>query len=447
MEVNKAFTYAILALTTLAPWNATAVNYTGTQSFFLDTAQRSALRDDALRLLKVNVGDHSNTHLNADTILNTGFDSKFAETMMVKSLLEITNGENEAALKTINALLQVVPNFKLAHLVRGDLLTAQARYLQSFGNTENNRATSGVKDLQDEAKTRIERFLAQPTEAKIPDLLIAPNQQQKHIIVIDTDKSRLYVYQNENGKLKYLNDFYVTVGKNGLEKQSEGDKRTPLGVYFTSAKLTQPLSDLYGDGAYPLNYPNEWDKLHQRKGSGIWLHGTPRDTYSRPPRASDGCIVLTNQDLKSLGSILSLGKTPVIIAKSINWLNDQENTKADASEQEKQALDASIAQWLSDWREQDTTQYLSHYSRDFLSNGLNYQQWAEHKSRVQAAKPDIKIDISNMSMFTYPGSSKKLVVVDFTQSFKSAHLNNQMQKRQYWLYEDHTWKIVYEDAA
>lgn len=447
MEVNKAFTYAILALTTLAPWNATAVNHTGTQSFFLDTAQRSALRDDALRLLKVNVGDHSNTHLNVDTMLNTGFDSKFAETMMVKSLLEITNGENEAALKTINALLQVVPNFKLAHLVRGDLLTAQARYLQSFGNTENNRASSGVKDLQDEAKTRIERFLAQPTEAKIPDLLIAPNQQQKHIIVIDTDKSRLYVYQNEDGKLKYLNDFYVTVGKNGLEKQSEGDKRTPLGVYFTSAKLTQPLSDLYGDGAYPLNYPNEWDKLHQRKGSGIWLHGTPRDTYSRPPRASDGCIVLTNQDLKSLGSILSLGKTPVIIAKSINWLNDQENTKADASEQEKQALDASIAQWLSDWREQNTTQYLSHYSRDFSSNGLNYQQWAEHKSRVQAAKPDIKIDISNMSMFTYPGSSKKLVVVDFTQSFKSAHLNNQMQKRQYWLYEDHTWKIVYEDAA
>lgn len=447
MEVNKAFTYAILALTTLAPWNATAVNHTGTQSFFLDTAQRSALRDDALRLLKVNVGDHSNTHLNADMMLDTGFDSKFAETMMVKSLLEITNGENEAALKTINALLQVVPNFKLAHLVRGDLLTAQARYLQSFGNTENNRASSGVKDLQDEAKTRIERFLAQPTEAKIPDLLIAPNQQQKHIIVIDTDKSRLYVYQNENGKLKYLNDFYVTVGKNGLEKQSEGDKRTPLGVYFTSAKLTQPLSDLYGDGAYPLNYPNEWDKLHQRKGSGIWLHGTPRDTYSRPPRASDGCIVLTNQDLKSLGSILSLGKTPVIIAKSINWLNDQENTKVDASEQEKQALDASIAQWLSDWREQDTTQYLSHYSRDFSSNGLNYQQWAEHKSRVQAAKPDIKIDISNMSMFTYPGSSKKLVVVDFTQSFKSAHLNNQMQKRQYWLYEDHTWKIVYEDAA
>lgn len=447
MEVNKAFTYAILALTTLAPWNATAVNHSGTQSFFLDTAQRSALRDDALRLLKVNVGDHSNTHLNADTMLNTGFDSKFAETMMVKSLLEITNGENEAALKTINALLQVVPNFKLAHLVRGDLLTAQARYLQSFGNTESNRASSEVKDLQDEAKTRIERFLAQPTEAKIPDLLIAPNQQQKHIIVIDTDKSRLYVYQNENGKLKYLNDFYVTVGKNGLEKQSEGDKRTPLGVYFTSAKLTQPLSDLYGDGAYPLNYPNEWDKLHQRKGSGIWLHGTPRDTYSRPPRASDGCIVLTNQDLKSLGSILSLGKTPVIIAKSINWLNDQENTKADASEQEKQALDASIAQWLSDWREQDTTQYLSHYSRNFSSNGLNYQQWAEHKSRVQAAKPDIKIDISNMSMFTYPGSSKKLVVVDFTQSFKSAHLNNQMQKRQYWLYEDHTWKIVYEDAA
>src|SRR3546814_8483534 len=54
------------------------------------------------------------------------------------------------------------------------------------------------------------------------------------------------------------------------------------------AKLTRKLPDFYGDGAYPLNYPNEWDKHEGRKGYGIWLHGTPSTTYSRPPRASDG---------------------------------------------------------------------------------------------------------------------------------------------------------------
>jgi murein L,D-transpeptidase YafK len=57
------------------------------------------------------------------------------------------------------------------------------------------------------------------------------------------------------------------------------------------------LTDFYGSGAFPINYPNEWDRIRGRNGYGIWLHGTPRDTYSRPPRASDGCIVLSNEDL------------------------------------------------------------------------------------------------------------------------------------------------------
>ena len=31
----------------------------------------------------------------------------------------------------------------------------------------------------------------------------------------------------------------------------------------------------------PSTIPNEWDKRHGRSGFGIWLHGTPSDTYSR----------------------------------------------------------------------------------------------------------------------------------------------------------------------
>jgi hypothetical protein len=37
--------------------------------------------------------------------------------------------------------------------------------------------------------------------------------------------------------------------------------------------------------------------------------------------------------------------------------------------------------------------------------------------------------------------------VDFTQDFKSPHLSNKMQKRQYWLLEDGNWKIISEGAA
>lgn len=92
----------------------------------------------------------------------------------------------------------------------------------------------------------------------------------------------------------------MTIGKNGTDKRVEGDKRTPMGVYQITEQLPRAgLADLYGDGAFPAaNYPNEWDRQQKRGGHGIWLHGVPSNTYSRPPRSSDGCVVAPIPDLK-----------------------------------------------------------------------------------------------------------------------------------------------------
>lgn len=408
MAVNKGLTYLLLAAITLLPWNATAVN---SYSFgnFLSKPKLKSVRD-------------------------------LAESLLVKSLLEITQGKNQQALATIDQLLLAKPNFKLANLVRGDLLMAQGKYLQAFGSADNT-PTPAVKDLQDEARVRIERYLSNENLDKLPNLLLVPNDQQSHVIVVDTDKSRLYLYKNERGHLAYVTDYYITVGKNGVEKQAEGDKRTPIGVYFAGQKLTQPLADIYGDAAYPLNYPNEWDIQHGKKGSGIWLHGSPSNTYSRPPRASDGCVVLTNDDIKALGPILQSGKTPIIIANNLKWLD------ADNASNEKKDLNKAVDSWLNDWRSQNTAKYLAHYSREFSSNGISYQQWSDHKTNVQASKPNVEIFLSDISMFAYPDTDKKLVVVDFMQDFKSPNLSNKMQKRQYWIQENNVWKIIYEGSA
>ena len=420
MLVKKAFTYSLLAAITLVPWNATAVN----RFSFSNLLPKSNL------LSKPNLSDAANVA------------SNLAESLLVKGLLEISEGKTKQALNTIDQLIQSVPNFKLAYLVRGDLLMAQGKYLQSFGSADNNQ-TEAIKDLQDEARARIERYLSKQVKDKQPNLLLAPNEQQKHLIVVDTRKSRLYLYKNDADQLKYVADYYITVGKNGVIKQSEGDKRTPIGVYFARPKLNQPLPDLYGEGAYPLNYPNEWDRENNRRGSGIWLHGTPSNTYSRPPRASDGCVVLSNQDLKSLEPFLQTGKTPVVIVNNLEWLDSTSNSP----ETQKKELSAAIDKWLKDWKAQDTEKYLSHYSKDFSSDGINFQKWAEHKQRVQASKPDVEISVSDISMFSYPDTEKKMVVVDFVQDFKSQTLKNRMQKRQYWIQENNSWKIIYEGAA
>ena len=152
-------------------------------------------------------------------------------------------------------------------------------------------------------------------------------------------------------------------------------------------------------------------------------------------------MVLTNQDLKALGPILQTGKTPVIIASNLKWLDSDSTTK------EKEELNTAISNWLNDWRSQDTAKYLAHYSHDFSSDGINYQQWSDHKYRVQQGKPKVQISLSDISMFAYPDVDKKLIVVDFIQDFKSPALANKMQKRQYWIQENNTWKIIYEGSA
>ncbi|HWT28783.1 MAG TPA: L,D-transpeptidase family protein, partial [Methylophilaceae bacterium] len=260
-------------------------------------------------------------------------------------------------------------------------------------------------------------------------------------IVADTSNSRLYVYRNDNGHPQYVADYYVTVGKNGSEKQTEGDKRTPVGVYVAGSKLTRKLPDFYGDAAYPLNYPNEWDRKQGRKGHGIWLHGTPSDTYSRPPRASDGCVVIANPDLKSLSAILQNGNTPVIITNHLQWL-DHEQPSAN-----RQALAAALEDWRKDWESQDSERYLAHYADRFFTRTTDLAGWAKEKRRIQASKMDVEIRLSNISMFRYPANDTAMAVVTFDQDYKSNHLDSRMRKRQYWIQEDNRWKILYEGSV
>jgi murein L,D-transpeptidase YafK len=376
-----------------------------------------------------------------DFFSSTAFMSpRGTEGLLVKSLLEITRGQTQAALETIDQLIKAAPNFKLAHLVRGDLLMARARELNGFG-AGTNADNEAIIDFQDEARVRLKHYLSHQRADNIPEYLWQLDTSQKHAIVVDTSQSRLYLYRNENGQPRYIADFYVSVGKNGTVKQKEGDKRTPLGVYFAGARLKRKLPDFYGTAAFPLSYPNEWDRRQGKNGHGIWLHGTPSDTYSRPPRASDGCVVLSNPDINTLIPILQDGKTPVIITREI------ENIDREKLSELRQDLQAALEDWRRAWEIQDTDNYLAFYSRDFFSEDRDFKRWAEEKRRIQASKSPAEISLSKLSMFRYPDDEREMVVVDFDQKFNNGKLNNSMRKRQYWIREDRQWKILYEGAA
>ncbi|TMH74452.1 MAG: hypothetical protein E6H57_00505 [Betaproteobacteria bacterium] len=347
----------------------------------------------------------------------------------------------DVALKRVDALIGDYPNFRLAHLVRGDLLLARARPLQTFGNVVKTVPQERVDGLREEALARLRAARQRPGEDRLPRYVLQLNPEQKHALVVDSRRSRLYVYANDGGKPKLIADYYVTLGKNGIDKTREGDQKTPVGVYHVTANLPRKkLTDFYGAGAFPINYPNEWDRRQGRNGHGIWLHGVPSDVYSRPPRASDGCIVLANPDLESLGQRLQIGLTPVIIADEIEW------TDRAALESERAGLAAALEQWRADWQSRDTERYLAHYSQRFASQGQDYAAWAAHKRKVNAAKAWIKIGLGRVTMLRYP-HERDVVVVTFEQDYRSNGLSNVMKKRQYWVKEGARWKIVYEGAA
>lgn len=364
------------------------------------------------------------------------------ETMLIKSLQEITENRMASALSGIEELLQATPNFRLAHLIKGDLLLARTRPIDNMGAMAG-AAQQLIEDLREEARARIQWHQSSVPQDMTPKYLLQMQPEQKYAVIADTRKSRLYLYRNVKGQPHYLADYYISSGKNGPQKLKEGDKKTPVGVYFVTADVPrEKLTDFYGGKAFPINYPNEWDKREGRSGFGIWLHGTPSNTYSRPPRASDGCVVLSNGDLNSLATRLQVGITPVIISEQIEWIKPK-----DATALRKQLL-RRVEHWRRTWESGNIDAYIANYGREFSSENQNLAEWAEHKRQINATKRWIKVEISNVDLFLYPGRDD-LAVVNFDQEYSSSNLSNKIRKRQYWMRENGSgpWKIIHESAA
>jgi murein L,D-transpeptidase YafK len=364
------------------------------------------------------------------------------EASLVRAIVSLRESGLKAAIGEIDSALALNPNFRLGHLIRGDLLMARAGKPIAFGGTAPAAAamsTTSVTSLQDEARVRIKRYLDAPPVDYLPGPVLQLAPSQSHVILVDTGRSRLFVFENQAGRPRYVTDFYISLGKNGVEKQREGDQKTPIGVY-TVVSAKEKLPDFYGTHAFPISYPNEWDKRNGRNGHGIWLHGTPSETYSRPPFATDGCVVLTNDDLKRLSRFVDVGKTPVVIGATVEW-KDQKHWDA-----QREDFMAAFSQWRADWESMDTGKYLAHYGAEFRSDGKDRESWIAHKRKVGTGKTWVKVGVSQVSLFSYPGSGP-MMMVTFEQDYRSNNLSNRTHKRQYWTREGNRWRIVHESVV
>ena len=187
---------------------------------------------------------------------------------------------------------------------------------------------------------------------------------------------------------------------------------------------------------------NEYDKVKNFTGSGIWIHGTPKSTYSRPPEASDGCIVLSNNDLVEIKNVLNTTGTPIILSNlSIAKLNLR--TDDDIKEDQNRILN-SLEKWKRSWMSANYIEYINFYSNEAIYNNSIYQKWTRTKKTVLKKSKNIKISLSNISIYEYPSNHEQLRIVFFNQAYSSNLITNTTKKKQIWKEENGEWRIIYE---
>ena len=362
------------------------------------------------------------------------------ENLLIRSLYEISAGELNDALITLDEIIKQKPNFKLAHLIRGDIYQAYAHGISDFGSS-SNFSKDKIEDLKEEAKKRIESHLHNATDIIDSPRVTLP-QNIDNLIYVDTNKSRLYLFEIRDHTLIKIFDEYASIGKNGSGKNFEGDKKTPLGVYTLGEKITQPLSDFYGEGAFPIDYPNVYDKLLNKTGHGIWIHGTPKDTYSRAPKSSDGCIVISNENLNTLESILKNKQTKVILSK----LSYDQYFNAENNIDKHNNFMSYFESWISNWTLKNYSEYIAFYDANAKYNSKAFEIWSSKKKKVFENTNDIQIAIDNLTIIDYPEEEGNVKYVEFTQTYNSDLLKQTSQKKQIWRKFNNEWKIISEST-
>lgn len=364
--------------------------------------------------------------------------SPSTEALLLNSLQQIGSTKTGDAEASLLALTKQQPDFKLAQLVYGDMLAARGAPLSNVGSRLS--ADSEVSSLISEAKARVQAQLEHPGLERLPESLLQMAPNESHVIVVDTRLSRLFLFENDQGIPRLVSDFYASYGRGGVGKKRSGDLKTPLGVYFTTRYIpASKLPSRYGSGAYPINYPNVLDQRLGNTGNGIWIHGSPKDTYSRAPLASEGCVSLTNPDFETLNQQVDLKNTPVIIGNGIRWVEPRQWLARQAE------FKALVMSWKKDWESLDIDRYLSHYSEGYSDGKRGLKEFIAHKKRVNRNKTYINVQLENLSLYQHPVDSNMLVAT-FLQHYKSNNYQGAALKRQYWKKEQGAWKILYEGA-
>lgn len=266
-----------------------------------------------------------------------------------------------------------------------------------------------------------------------------------HILVAEKSTHTLYLYQNNQGIPKLINKLQMVSGKKAGDKTFQGDHRTPEGIYFLTEFIPRESllerygkeGEIYGVGAFVMDYPNPIDKRTGKTGGGIWIHSTNDETRIDKGLDSRGCLVIANKDLKDLSQYLELNRTLVVVVHDINYWH-----KSTWDAERKKVLN-SFNSWVTAWSEENFSEYISHYHPQefFDSQRGAYNQFKAYKQAVFQNPGRPKIEARDVSIFF----SDDYAVINFTQDYSSDRITDIGRKVLYLKKDEfYDWKIVNE---
>ncbi len=320
-------------------------------------------------------------------------------------------------------------------------LESNAQKQQSETNLvadDQDDANEETSSISPEDQKFEQRDLSQYGVNSIPEGLIQLGKESNYfspyVFIVDKTDRVLSIWEETPMGVKRVAAYTADIGKNQSDKKILGDKATPEGIYFMLEKYEAEVLDFsrYGSRAFTLDYPNFYDKLERKTGSGIWLHAVP-DTVSLR-RGSRGCVVVRDEIIKNLHPYYKPGFTPVIIQENVKMRSRKEAKNL------RKELNQLVENWRQSWVQGDIDTYIKYYHSQFKSLGMNKEKWEKYKRDLSERYQKIGVQLSRPVIYEH----KNEVIVRFVQKYSSNEYSDFGQKTLYLKKENGSYKILGE---
>ena len=242
-----------------------------------------------------------------------------------------------------------------------------------------------------------------------------------YLIAVDKSRQELSFFERRS-PLQVSRIFACTTGQAVGDKLTEGDLKTPEGIYFVVQRIGSGLDYVkYGNEAYTLNYPNPIDRLRKKTGYGIWIHGRGEPLV---PLQTEGCVSLNNDDLALLSRTLVPG-TPVALTESFEHSPEAQKERAATSSLLRDKVEA----WARAWSARSRG-YFDFYDKNAYSiaQGEPFSAFQAQKERLFKSLPWIRTEVRDIQVLQGPD----YWVTWFYQDYQAPNLSTRGVRRLYW---------------